>query len=74
MIQYPIETAQMQMATLIVFYLFVYMYLEAVTPNEYGIASHPLLCINRNRGDKKKKIENIDNGEEIIGEEDEKQV
>lgn len=31
------------MITLIVFYLIVYIYLEAVTPNEYGIAMHPFI-------------------------------
>jgi len=37
------------------FWFFVYIYLEQVVPNEFGIAKHPLFCF-----DKKRKVEDLD--------------
>ncbi|KRW99727.1 P-loop containing nucleoside triphosphate hydrolase [Pseudocohnilembus persalinus] len=57
LIQYPSSTALWQMCSLVIFYGIMYFYLEAVTPNEYGVASHPLIFMNRNVKNKNKEID-----------------
>jgi hypothetical protein len=45
----PNELSWAVLIILVPFWFFMYMYMDSVIPNTYGISKHPLFCIRKSK-------------------------
>ncbi|CAD8050071.1 unnamed protein product [Paramecium sonneborni] len=55
------ETMAIQLVILSVLFLLLYFYLDAIIPNEYGIAKHPLFFLHFNKNEIEKRKVDLEN-------------